>query len=138
MNWHSRGKERKAKIRMFAAFMCSLWRRARPAVVSISQERRRWARLKLAIPVFVRTVHGRSSDFLEFGTLLNVSAGGGLLALRKSVRNPARISLEIPSAPLLANVKWPGAVRILRARVVRTNFVNSWKLCGLQFVRPLV
>ena len=103
-----------------------------------SPEKRRWTRLALAIPVFVRGIQGRSRASLEFGTLLNVSAGGGLLALRKSVRHRSHISLEIPSAPLLANVKWPGAARILRARVLRTTFVNSWKLFGLQFARPLV
>ena len=101
-------------------------------------ERRRWMRLALAIPVFVRGIRGRSKEFLEFGTLLNVSAGGGLLALRKPMRRGSRVSLEIPSAPLLASVKWRRAVRTLRARVVRVAYVNGWKLCGLQFVRPLV
>lgn len=101
-------------------------------------ERRRWARLALAIPVFVRGIPGRGRDFLEFGTLLDVSAGGGLVALRKPLRRWARVSLEIPSAAPLADVRLPSAVRTLRARVVRIVYVNSWKLCGLQFARPLV
>ena len=95
-------------------------------------------RLALAIPVFVRGVRGRSKEFLEFGTLLNVSAGGGLLALRKPMRRRSRVSLEIPSAPLLASVKRPRPVRTLHARVVRITYEDSWKLCGLQFARPLV
>jgi PilZ domain len=101
-------------------------------------ERRRWTRLALAIPVFVRGIYGRDKDSLEFATLLEVSAGGALLALRKPHRRWARVYLEIPAGPFLANVKWPHAVRRLRARVVRTSYVNSWKLCGLQFARPLV
>lgn len=95
-------------------------------------------RLALAILVFVRGIHDRSRDFVEFGTLLNFSAGGGLLALRKPMRRRSRVSLEIPSAPLLAGVKWPRAARMLRARAVRIAYVNGWKLCGLQFVRALV
>ena len=95
-------------------------------------------RLALAIPVFVRGLNGRGREFMEFGTLLNESAGGALLAVRKPLRRWSRVSLEIPSAPILANVKLPRAVRMLRARVVRITYVDSWKLCGLQFARPLV
>ena len=95
-------------------------------------------RLGLAIPVFVRGINGRGREFLEFGTLLNQSAGGALLAVRKPLRPRSRVSLEIPSAPILMNVKLPRAVRILRARVLRITYANSWKLCGLQFARPLI
>jgi len=100
--------------------------------------KRRWVRLPLAIPVFVRGINGQGKKFLEFGTLLNESAGGALLAIRKPLRRWSRVSLEIPAAPLLINVKLPRAVRMLRARVVRITYVNGWKLCGLQFARPLI
>ena len=103
-----------------------------------SKERRRWMRLALAIPVFVRGIHGRAREFMEFGTLLNESAGGALLAVRKPFRRWSCVSLEVPSAPLLVNVKLPRAVRRVQARVVRITYVDSWKLCGLQFARPLV
>src|SRR5713101_5237186 len=48
-----------------------------------TKERRHWARLSLAIPVFVRGINGQGREFLEFSTLLNESAGGVLLAMRK-------------------------------------------------------
>src|SRR5713101_9205717 len=48
-----------------------------------TNERRHWARLSLAIPVFVRGINGQGREFLEFSTLLNESAGGVLLAMRK-------------------------------------------------------
>jgi PilZ domain len=101
-------------------------------------ERRRWSRLALAVPVFVRGMNGRGREFLEFGTLLNASVGGALLAIRKPLRRWSRVSLEMPSTPLLMNVKLPRAVRTVRARVVRITYVNDWKLCGLQFAHPLV
>jgi hypothetical protein len=43
-------------------------------------ERRKWIRLPLAIPVFVRSRDDKGKDFLEFATALNVSAGGMLVA----------------------------------------------------------
>ncbi len=103
-----------------------------------SPERRRWVRLPLAIPVFVRGRNGQGREFLEFSTMLNESAGGVLLAIRKPLRRRSRVSLEIPSAPLLKDVKLPRAARMLRARVVRITYGEGWNLCGLQFVRPLL
>ncbi len=58
-----------------------------PAKRSVpTNERRHWARLSLAIPVFVRGINGQGREFLEFSTLLNESAGGVLLAMRKPLR----------------------------------------------------
>jgi hypothetical protein len=101
-------------------------------------ERRRWVRLSLAIPVFVRGVDGQGREFVEFCTLLNESAGGALLAIRKPLRRRSRVSLEIPLAPALRNVRFRGTKRMLRARVVRTAPIDGWNLCGLQFARPLL
>src|SRR5512141_829825 len=107
------------------------------AVNQPAQARRRWERLSLAIPVFVRGIIGPGKEFLEFCTLLNESAGGALLLIRRSLRHRSRVSLEIPLAPTLSNLKFRRTTRILKARVVRINPVNGWSLCGLQFARPL-
>jgi PilZ domain-containing protein len=103
-----------------------------------AQERRRWERLSLAIPVFVRGISGPGKEFVEFCTLLNESAGGALLLIRRSLRHRSRVSIEIPLAPTLSNMKFRRTTRILKARVVRITPVNGWSLCGLQFARPLV
>jgi PilZ domain-containing protein len=103
-----------------------------------TKERRHWARLSLAIPVFVRGINGQGREFLEFSTLLNESAGGVLLAMRKPLRLWSRVSLEIPCAQILKSVNVRRAVRMLRARVIRITYAEGWNLCGLQFARPLV
>jgi hypothetical protein len=101
-------------------------------------ERRRWVRLSLAIPVFVRGVNGQGREFVELCTLLNESAGGALLAIRKPLQRRSRVSLEMPLAPALTNVTFRQTVRVLSARVVRITFMDGWNLCGLQFARPLM
>ena len=45
-------------------------------------ERRRWPRLPLAIPVFVRGCDLEGNEFIEFNVMLNESAGGALVAIR--------------------------------------------------------
>jgi PilZ domain len=103
-----------------------------------AEERRRWVRLSLAIPVFVRGVDWQGREFIEFCTLLNESAGGALLAIRKPLRRRSRVSLEMPLAPVLKNVRLRRTKRMLRARVVRSIAIDGWNLCGLQFARPLL
>src|SRR3954465_7898667 len=101
-------------------------------------ERRKWARLPLAIPVFVRSRDEKGKEFLEFATALNVSAGGALVAVRRSLPMAAQVLLEIPSAPLSATTALPKAARTLRARTLRVTPADGYHLIGLKFSRPLV
>ncbi|HEX4785295.1 MAG TPA: PilZ domain-containing protein [Candidatus Sulfotelmatobacter sp.] len=100
-------------------------------------ERRKWTRLPLAIPVFVRSRDEKGKEFLEFATALNVSAGGMLVAIRRVLPAIAQIRLEIPSAPVAAFVL-PKAARALRARALRTTPAEGYYLLGLKFARPLL
>jgi c-di-GMP-binding flagellar brake protein YcgR len=101
-------------------------------------ERRKWPRLPLAIPVFVRSRAESDKEFLEFATALNVSAGGMLVAVRRSVPAAAQVSLEIPSAPLGALADLPTVTRNLRARVLRMQHGEGYNLVALKFLRPLL
>jgi hypothetical protein len=100
-------------------------------------ERRRWPRLPLAIPVFIRGRLEEHKEFLEFATALNVSAGGMLVAVRHALPCEEEISLEIPSAPLAALANLPRAARHLRAKALRIDHTNAYNLVGLKFLRPL-
>lgn len=102
------------------------------------KERRKWARLPLAIPVFVRSRDGKGKEFLEFATALNVSAGGMLVAIRRVLPAIAQIRLEIPSAPVAALALLPRASRSLRAKALRTTPAEGYYLLGLKFARPLL
>jgi hypothetical protein len=101
-------------------------------------ERRKWPRLPLAIPVFVRSRDESGKDFLEFATALNVSAGGALVAVRRSLPQSAQVLLEIPSAPLAATTNLPKVSRTLRARTMRVTHAEGYHLVGLKFSRPLL
>jgi PilZ domain len=98
-------------------------------------ERRKWARLPLAIPVFVRSRDEEGTEFLEFATALNVSAGGMLVAVRRIMPSSGNLNLEIPSSPVAALM--PRGARSLRARTLRTTAGDGYYLLGLKFSRPL-
>src|SRR5579862_1226087 len=101
-------------------------------------ERRKWTRLPLAIPVFVRSRDRKGKEFLEFATALNVSAGGMLVAIRRVLPPVAQLRLEIPSAPVAALAPLPKAARTLRAKTLRTTPAEGYYLLGLKFSRPLI
>ena len=101
-------------------------------------ERREWPRLPLAIPVFVRSRDQVGKDFLEFATALNISAGGALVAVHRSLKPSAQVLLEIPSAPLTASAPVPRHSRNLRAKIARVTHAEGYHLVGLKFTQPLV
>ena len=101
-------------------------------------ERRKWSRLPLAIPVFVRTHDGKGNEFLEFATSLNVSAGGMLVALRRILPSSRHVQLEIPSPPVAALALMPRVSRNLRAKALRNTPAEGFYLLGLKFSRPLL
>src|ERR1700722_776304 len=101
-------------------------------------ERRKWPRLPVAIPVFVRSRDEKGKDLLEFATALNISAGGALVAVRRSLPLSAQVLLEIPSAPLAAASSLPKAARNLRARALWVTHADGYHLVGLKFSHPLV
>lgn len=99
------------------------------------KECRRWPRLSLAIPVFVRGLDQERREFLEFGSILNVSAGGVLLAIRKRLWRNSRIWLEMPvgiGVEVREHIQ-----RRLRARVLRISLTEGGYLYAAQFYSPL-
>jgi len=97
------------------------------------RDSRKWQRIPLAIPVFIRGVDTEGKEFLEFATALNISAGGALVATRRQIPRCARLSIEIPVAPVPRAVALPKSVRRLRAKLVRVTLAESYQLWGLKF-----
>ena len=102
-----------------------------------STERRKFQRLPLSIPIFVRGTDDVGKEFLEFATALNISAGGVLLATRRSIPKTANLALEIPVAPLPADSLSNQSVRSLKARLVRVTHGERYHLLGLKFNRSI-
>jgi c-di-GMP-binding flagellar brake protein YcgR len=101
------------------------------------REQRKWARLQLAIPVFVRSKDGNGKEALEFATALNISAGGALVVVRRALSKSSSVSLEIPSAPIGLGRGVRQSSRTLRARTIWVTHLNDYHLLGLKFTRPL-
>jgi PilZ domain len=103
----------------------------------LKKEERRWPRLQLAIPVFVRTRDGNGKDSLEFATAINISPGGAMVVLRRSLPISTLVSLEIPIAPLGHASGLKVSSRIMRAKAVWVAHRHDYHLVGVKFARLL-
>jgi hypothetical protein len=101
------------------------------------KEGRKWTRLRIAIPVFIRTKDGGGKDSLEFATAVNISAGGALVVVRRSLPKSTAVSLEIPSAPLGLTDHIGNTARTMQAKAVWVSHLDDYHLLGLKFARPL-
>jgi PilZ domain len=101
------------------------------------KEKRKWARLQLAIPVFIRTRDRGGKDFLEFATAINISPGGALVVVRRSLPKSTAVSVEVPSAPIGPPNGSKSASRIMQAKAVWVTHFDDYHFLGLKFARPL-
>jgi len=101
-------------------------------------EKRRWQRLPIPVPMFIRGADERGKGFLEFSTALNISAGGALMVTRRHLPRSSKVSLQIPTPPFPKQVSSQVLPRKLKARVVRVRNADGYYLSGLAFSRPLV
>jgi hypothetical protein len=100
-------------------------------------ERRRWNRLPICVPMFIRWTDDRQRKILEFATALNVSAGGALLAMHRYAPIGTKVSIEIPCAPIVGEISLQGAVNHLNAEVVRVEASDKAHLVAASFSTPI-
>lgn len=103
-----------------------------------NDDRRRWERLPVAVPVFVRGSDQDGKEFLEFATALNLSAGGALVVMRRYFPASRELALEFPAAPIAEEKLLSGSSRTLNAQLVRVVNSERCDLWGLQFASPLI
>lgn len=94
---------------------------------------RKWQRISLAFPVFIHGTNREGEHVLEFGTALNVSAGGVLVALKKTPAGKD-VMLEMPVSP---GFYADNSFRMIEGTIVRTQAGEQYTYIGLQFKTPL-
>lgn len=101
------------------------------------QERRKWDRLPISVPFFIRADQESGQELLEFASALNLSAGGALLASRQYLDPGTNVRLEIPVA-LVNKAQLPRSVSLLHAKVLRCVPDRQYFLVGFEFKPPLI
>jgi PilZ domain-containing protein len=100
--------------------------------------RRRWDRLPIAIPVFVRGSDETGKKFVEFATAANLNAGGMLLLTRRALPTGLVVTLEIPTPAPYTQAPGQEAKNALSATVLYESYSEGYHQCGLEFTHPLL
>jgi c-di-GMP-binding flagellar brake protein YcgR len=118
--------------------MSALMDRVREIPKGREEDRRKWERIPVAIPVFIRGKDADGKEFREFTTAFNIGGGGVLLATRRYVPRSSTISLEIPAGPLSSQSLTQKSYRDMVGRAVTVTHTEQCYLCGVKFSRPLI
>jgi hypothetical protein len=105
---------------------------------SVLEDRRRWQRLPILVPVFVRSIDNRGEECIDFANAVNIGGGGALVITRRYYSVGTHISIEIPSAPLSLTLPLLNTDKIFNGTVIRANFLNQYHVWALKFAQPLV
>ena len=68
---------------------------------------------------------------------MNISAGGAMVVVRRSLAKFSTVSLEIPSAPIGPSDGIRKSSKAIKAKTVWITHLNDYHLLGLKFTRPL-
>ncbi len=79
----------------------------------------------------------QANPILQLTTLLNISGGGALLALRRGSLLSRNAVLEIPTPPTPDLPALKDCVRRLKFRVLRVTRTEGYDLLGIEFIRPI-
>jgi hypothetical protein len=104
-------------------------------VAETKHKSRRWQRIPLSFPVFVHGTDQDGRNTLEFGTAVNVSAGGVLVALKR-VPADKNVLVEMPVPPGFYSDA-PQSFRMLESTIVRMQTSEHHVFVGMQFKTPL-
>ena len=100
-------------------------------------ERRRSARIRVQIPMFVRGVDATGSEFLELTKTLDISATGAFLASPRRLSADHIAHLTIPAPPPSSSGVLPPETPPIHARIRRQQAAGDVHLVGVEFLKPL-
>jgi hypothetical protein len=108
----------------------------RPAI-PLEGERRRFQRILLQIPLFIRGKDALGDQFLELAKTLDISAIGALLASPKPLSVSNIVTLTIPAPSITSSALVPAGMPPIQARVKRQQVAGDVHLVGVEFLKPI-
>ena len=106
---------------------------------SRTDDRRRFRRMHLQIPLFVRGRNAQGSPFLELAKTLDISALGVYLVCPCPAARGQVLTLTVP-APSVSSTSTalvPAGTSPLLAKVVRCQELGDVHLIGAEFLEPI-
>lgn len=101
-------------------------------------ERRRFPRIRLQVPLFIRGTSSEGAEYFELAKTLDISCHGARLLSNRSLRPNEIISLVVP-APLPRSSEFGECgTPPISARVRRLECNEDVEMAAVEFLKPLL
>lgn len=107
------------------------------ATPALARERRRFQRIHLQVPLFVRGKDEQKEQFMELAKTLDISAQGAFIACPRALTINEIVTLTIPSPSITSSALVPAGMPPIQARVKRQQHAGDVYLVGVEFLKPL-
>jgi hypothetical protein len=109
----------------------------RITTASCYDERRRFQRIHLQVPLFVRGKDAHGEQFLELAKTLDISALGAFVTCPRALRVNEIVTLTIPAPSITSSALVPAGMPPIQARVKRQQEAGDVHLVGVEFLKPI-
>lgn len=106
-------------------------------VSPLYEERRRFQRIHLQVPLFVRGRDRHGEQFLELAKTLDISGLGAFLTSPRALSVNEIITLTIPAPSITSSALVPAGMPPIQAKVKRQQEAGDVHLIGVEFLKPI-
>jgi hypothetical protein len=110
----------------------------RAAVPPLEDERRRFQRIRLQVPLFIRGKDGHGEQFVELAKTLDISGLGAFIASPRALAVNGFVTLTIPAPSITSSGLVPAGMAPIQAKVKRQQEAGDVHLVGVEFLKPIV
>jgi PilZ domain len=100
-------------------------------------DRRRFHRIHLQVPLFIRGKDAHGEQFVELGKTLDISGLGAFVICPRSLTINDIITLTIPAPSIISSGLVPAGMPPIQARVKRQQEAGDAHLVGVEFLKPI-
>jgi hypothetical protein len=101
------------------------------------EERRRFQRIHLQVPLFIRGRDAHGEQFLELAKTLDISGLGAFITCPRALAVNEIITLTIPAPSITSSALVPAGMPPIQGRVKRHHEAGDVHLIGVEFLKPI-
>jgi len=109
----------------------------RSGMSPLYEERRRFQRIHLQVPLFIRGRDAHGEQFLELAKTLDISALGAFITCPRALSVGEVVTLTIPAPSITSSALVPAGMPPIQARVKRQQEAGDVHLVGVEFLKPI-
>jgi hypothetical protein len=111
--------------------------RQKTSASPLYDERRRFQRIRLQVPLFIRGKDEQGDQFMELAKTLDISALGALITSPRPLSVNDYVTLTIPAPSITSSALIPAGMPPIQARVKREQEAGDVHLVGVEFLKPI-